>query len=244
MMDEVMYLVGGGYADSYTMYVESINGASLQDMLLNIEVAPAKPTVEIVKMTDGSEWDDLVDGRTTLPPEGPLIALLDNMVDAGVAELAVRLNVSADIRSSDVGEYMRTGVKQSEFVFDGYRVEVEQVLVGEVKTNLRFRIISDRDMEEMNMDNDDPLWRAYEICDGATGVQFHASSSGGTAVDENGKVYYYVEVFADGMGAHSDTLRVVPFEYVPDPDGEYRTVDGNSSIQYCDDEALVIELIP
>lgn len=274
VLDDAMMLVGGGYGNTCTMQLETMMGDAMPDGPLNIEVALAKPLVEIVPVTDGLEWDALMQEETPAPEDKLMVAdidgygmdscalilpwqqdygsgvtnwitsILDNMQQAGVVEEAVRITVPVELTDGTTNECMRTQVKQNRFEFDGYQVVVDRVLVGEVDSQIGFRIIPDREMQEMTMDNDDPLWRGYELFDGETGVQYHASSNGGTVTDENGKICYEVEMNISAMGAHSDTLRIVPFVFEPSEDGEWMTIDGPATIALCEDEAFVIELLP
>lgn len=159
--------------------------------------------------------------------------IIAGLEQTGVAKTMQRMEVTVPLRGEDEGEYVYKNVKQSEFQFDGYKVEVEKVHIGELHGEIVLRIIPDREMEIMNMDNDDPLWRSFTVYDDETGRELLYNGSGGTELDENGKVYYEKTIYPFDLGTISGRIRLVP---------EHTDLDCNTTV--FEDEAIVLELLP
>lgn len=162
-----------------------------------------------------------------------LDSTLETMEKDGIATKEERFILTAQLSSGDEGEYVYKNVAQSEFQFDGYKVEVEKVNIGELHGEIVLRIIPDREMEIMNMDNDDPLWRSFTVYDDETGRELLYNGSGGTELDENGKVYYEKTIYPFDLGTISGRIRLVP---------EHTDLDCNTTVY--EDEAIVLELLP
>ena len=169
--------------------------------------------------------------RVKLRPGQRNEGLIQGMAETGAAEEAARLAITVPLRSADEGGYLYRGVKRNEFRFDeqGYTLIIESLWLGEVDGEIVTRVVPDHKMEEMTMDNDDPLWRFYNFYDDESGKRIGASGGGGVKPDENGWNCYETEYSFWSVGTCSGRLRVVPM----DMDGVEHP-----------DEAVVLELIP
>lgn len=244
-------MIGGEYGHEVVMKNGDWDMEKIDDMVINLEMAFVEPAEELLVDVNTSVWDFFNEEKpkperlTLYPASGNVVYTgywnpgyrgadepngswfekhIAVMEEAGVIKNICRVTVPIELKAADEGEYMRHNVKQSEFQFDGYKVVVDEVSFGEVDGTLHLCVIPERDMEMMDMENNDPLWRHYVLIDAETGEQFMTSSGGGTVEDENGKVYYEQSLHVRNMGAHSDTIRVAPEKigtFELDDEGEF-----------------------
>lgn len=257
-LDTAMQMIGGEYGHEVVVKNGDWAEERIDDMTVNLEMVFAEPADELAVDEKTSVWDFFTEEKkevpeqlTLYPMSGNVVYLgywdagyqgvdapnglryektVANMEQAGVVKNVCRVTVPIELKAEDEGEYMRHNVKQNEFQFDGYKVVVDEVAFGEVEGTLHLCVIPEREMEIMDMENNDPLWRHYQTYDDETGEEFMTSSGGGTVEGEDGKVYYEQSLHVRGMGAHSDRIRVVP--------------DKQGTFEPDDEGGFVIELLP
>lgn len=257
LLEAGMKMIGGEYGHEVVVKNGDWAGERIDDMVVDLEMVFVEPAAELIVDEKTSVWEffeekkEAPDQLTLYPVSGNVVYInhwdagyqgtdapngaryektIANMEDAGVVKNVCRVTVPIELKAEEEGAYMRHNVKQSEFQFDGYKVIVDEVSIGEMDGTLHLCVIPERDMEIMTMDNDDPLWRHYVLIDAETGEQFMTSSGGGTVEDENGKVYYEQSLHVRNMGTHSDTIRVVP--------------EKKGTFELDDEGEFVIELLP
>lgn len=151
---------------------------------------------------------------------------------AGIARKSMRLSVSFCVDPYASAGVLRALGTPLSVDFSEYTFTIRRADFGVASAVLLFEVHPKRAMAELDMQNDDPLYRWYEprMADG-TPIGISSGGGYGTERDADGNVYLDYEMRLSGISELPDEITLVP----------YRS-DGNDKRVYFEDEAVEVPL--